>query len=176
MILHTGGRSLGATSTRSRPASREASRALLVGMTPSMAPSALITRTGEMRICSFTLKPRSIGPIASSPGTNTLAKTRLGGSEPEEDMASGHRPSRTGSHAPPATLGRCEHRLSCTILAPCCQDIMTIVESIHPGFLPQKERRSPKVSIMKPIECIVETAVYCDDMDTAEAFYREVLG
>ena len=69
MILQTGGRSLGATSTRSMPASRAASRALPVGMTPSMAPSALMTRTGEMRICSFTLKPRSIGPMTSSSGT-----------------------------------------------------------------------------------------------------------
>src|SRR5262249_17687163 len=66
MILHTGGRSLGATSTRSSPASRAASRALLVGMTPSIAPSAGMARTGEMRICSFTLMPRSIGPIVSS--------------------------------------------------------------------------------------------------------------
>src|SRR5271157_2792848 len=71
MTLQTGGRSLGATSTRSMPASRAASRALLVGMTPSIAPSALMTRTGEMRICSLTLKPRSIGPMTSSSGTRT---------------------------------------------------------------------------------------------------------
>ncbi len=68
---------VGATSTRSSPASRAASRALLVGMTPSMTPSALMTRTGEMRICSFTLIPRSIGPIASSSGTDKLGSTRL---------------------------------------------------------------------------------------------------
>ena len=36
MILQTGGRSLGATSTRSMPASRAVSMALPVGMTPSM--------------------------------------------------------------------------------------------------------------------------------------------
>ncbi len=78
MILQTGGRSLGATSTRSSPASRAASRALPVGMTPSITPSALITRTGEMRICSLTRMPRStgafrslrsLGPMASSSGT-----------------------------------------------------------------------------------------------------------
>src|SRR5262245_33570860 len=66
MILQTGGRSLGATSTRSRPVSRAVSRALLVGMTPSITPSALMTRTGESRSRSLTLKPRSIGPIVSS--------------------------------------------------------------------------------------------------------------
>src|SRR5271157_1078704 len=71
MTLQTGGRSLGATSTKSMPASRATSRALLVGMTPSIAPSALMTRTGEMRICSLTLKPRSIGPMTSSSGTRT---------------------------------------------------------------------------------------------------------
>ena len=86
MILQTGGRSLGATSTRSRPASRAASRALLVGMTPSMTPSALMTRTGEMRICSLTLIPRSIGPIASSSGTRIeerLARAVVTGGGPE---------------------------------------------------------------------------------------------
>jgi catechol 2,3-dioxygenase-like lactoylglutathione lyase family enzyme len=29
---------------------------------------------------------------------------------------------------------------------------------------------------MKPIQCIVETAIYADDLDGAERFYREVLG
>ena len=29
---------------------------------------------------------------------------------------------------------------------------------------------------MKPIECIVETAIYADDLDQAERFYRDVLG
>jgi catechol 2,3-dioxygenase-like lactoylglutathione lyase family enzyme len=29
---------------------------------------------------------------------------------------------------------------------------------------------------MKPIQCLVETAVYVDDLDSAERFYRDVLG
>jgi catechol 2,3-dioxygenase-like lactoylglutathione lyase family enzyme len=29
---------------------------------------------------------------------------------------------------------------------------------------------------MKPIECIVESAIYADDLTAAEAFYRDVLG
>jgi catechol 2,3-dioxygenase-like lactoylglutathione lyase family enzyme len=29
---------------------------------------------------------------------------------------------------------------------------------------------------MKPIECVVETAIYADELDLAETFYREVLG
>jgi len=29
---------------------------------------------------------------------------------------------------------------------------------------------------MKPIQCLVETAVYADDLDRAERFYRETLG
>jgi catechol 2,3-dioxygenase-like lactoylglutathione lyase family enzyme len=29
---------------------------------------------------------------------------------------------------------------------------------------------------MKPIQCLVETAVYADDLDLAERFYRDVLG
>lgn len=53
MIRHTGGFSLGATSTRSRPDSRARARASSVGMMPSWAPSAEITRIGEIRICSL---------------------------------------------------------------------------------------------------------------------------
>jgi len=29
---------------------------------------------------------------------------------------------------------------------------------------------------MKPIQCLVETAIYADDLEQAERFYREVLG
>jgi catechol 2,3-dioxygenase-like lactoylglutathione lyase family enzyme len=29
---------------------------------------------------------------------------------------------------------------------------------------------------MDPIRCIVEAAIYCDDLDAAEKFYRDVLG
>lgn len=53
MILHTGGRSLGATSTKSRPEVRAVDNASSVGRIPSWAPSALITRIGEIRICSL---------------------------------------------------------------------------------------------------------------------------
>ena len=49
-----GGRSLGATSTRSNPASRATPSACSVGIMPSCSPSAEMTRTGVMRICSFT--------------------------------------------------------------------------------------------------------------------------
>ena len=65
-----------------------------MGITPNMAPSALMTRTGEMRICSFTLKPRSIGPMTSSSGTRTRepspkrdASARLGGGNSIPDDA-----------------------------------------------------------------------------------------
>jgi catechol 2,3-dioxygenase-like lactoylglutathione lyase family enzyme len=30
--------------------------------------------------------------------------------------------------------------------------------------------------MMKPIQCLVETAIYVDDLDLAERFYREILG
>ena len=53
IILQTGGRSLGATSTKSRPAVRASDNASSVGIIPSWAPSALMTRIGEIRICSL---------------------------------------------------------------------------------------------------------------------------
>src|SRR5262249_28136554 len=109
MILQTGGRSLGATSTRSSPASRAASRALLVGMTPSMAPSALMTRTGEMRICSLTLKPLSIGPIASSSGTRNRkrpAGERAASTSVLESPAPGQKPTRPAPGQPSIVAGQ----------------------------------------------------------------------
>src|SRR2546427_111811 len=54
MILTTGGRARGATSTRSRPRSCAAARASSIVKTPSWSPLSAITRTGLMRICRFT--------------------------------------------------------------------------------------------------------------------------
>ena len=53
MIRQTGGFSFGATSTRSRPASRARLSASSVGMIPSCSPSPAITRIGVIRICSL---------------------------------------------------------------------------------------------------------------------------
>ncbi len=53
MIRQTGGFSLGATSTRSSPASRARFSASSVGMMPNWPPSAEITRIGVIRICSL---------------------------------------------------------------------------------------------------------------------------
>jgi len=50
MILTTGGRAVGATSTRSSPRSCAAASASSMGRTPSCSPVAVMTRTGLMRI------------------------------------------------------------------------------------------------------------------------------
>src|ERR1041384_7079793 len=50
MILTTGGRASGATSTRSRPRSCAAASASSIASTPSCWPSSAIARTGLMRI------------------------------------------------------------------------------------------------------------------------------
>src|SRR5262245_24206322 len=54
MILTTGGRAIGATSTRSNPRSCAAASASSTGITPSCSPPGPITRTGLMRICRLT--------------------------------------------------------------------------------------------------------------------------
>src|SRR2546422_257211 len=54
MILTTGGRASGATSTRSRPRSFAAAIASSIVNTPSWSPLSAITRTGLMRICRLT--------------------------------------------------------------------------------------------------------------------------
>src|SRR5215208_1709751 len=54
MILTTGGRAVGATSTRSNPRSIAAAKASSIGSTPSCSPAAVITRTGLIRIIRLT--------------------------------------------------------------------------------------------------------------------------
>jgi hypothetical protein len=53
MIRQTGGRAVGATSTRSRPASRAMRSASAVDVLPTFSSAALIRKIGEMRICSL---------------------------------------------------------------------------------------------------------------------------
>jgi hypothetical protein len=53
MILQTGGRAVGATSTRSSPASRANRSASLVEVLPTFSSLSLIRKIGEMRICSL---------------------------------------------------------------------------------------------------------------------------
>ena len=103
MILQTGGRSLAATSTRSSPASRAVSSALPVGMTPSIAPSALMTRTGLIRICSLIRCPRSalrsvrsMGPMTALLG-DVQENAPLGGADPHDQGS--------GPYAPDARPG-----------------------------------------------------------------------
>src|SRR6476620_10674842 len=79
MILQTGGRSVGATSTRSRLASRARSIAWAVGMMPYCSPAAPITRMGLMRIWSLMRGPMSRGgcrPNRSGGGIVGLLESR----------------------------------------------------------------------------------------------------
>ena len=59
MILTTGGRAVGATSTRSSPRSSAAASASSIGSTPSCSPVLVMTRTGLMRIIRLTRTRRS---------------------------------------------------------------------------------------------------------------------
>src|SRR5262245_26435435 len=53
MIRQTGGRAVGATSTRSRPASRAMRKASAVEVGPTFSSCALIRKIGEILICSL---------------------------------------------------------------------------------------------------------------------------
>src|SRR5262245_34937806 len=66
MILQTGGRTLGATSTRSSPASSAIASACSVGTTPTCFPSWSISRTSRMRSFSLILGPVGVGSERSS--------------------------------------------------------------------------------------------------------------
>ena len=53
MILQTGGRAVGATSTKSRPASRAMRSASDVDVEPTFSSLSLMRKIGEIRICSL---------------------------------------------------------------------------------------------------------------------------
>src|SRR5580765_178209 len=65
MSLQTGGRAIGATSTRSRSASAASSRALLIGTMPTCSPSGPTRRTSGTRIRSLILGSELMGPPRS---------------------------------------------------------------------------------------------------------------
>lgn len=84
-MRQTGGRSFGATSTKSSPTSRARRSASSTGMIPNCAPSSPITRTGEMRICSLTrvvifwsagrFEKRSIAICKPFPNRNSVRRS-----------------------------------------------------------------------------------------------------
>src|SRR5271155_4793792 len=57
MMRHTGGRSMGETSTKSNPASCATRMASTIGTIPNCSLFSLIRRTGEIRICSLQRNP-----------------------------------------------------------------------------------------------------------------------
>ena len=90
-----------------------------------------MTRTGEMRICSFTLKPRSIGPIASSSGTKKREeRLAWAGVSPVLlgpcDLRAAP-PERSLESAPLAVHGRRESNLSFTLPSSYCQGIVLVI-------------------------------------------------
>src|SRR2546421_5857181 len=62
MSLHTGGRAMGATSTRSRSTSPASCRARSRGTMPTCSPSGPTSRTSRARICSLTRGSTLMGP------------------------------------------------------------------------------------------------------------------
>src|SRR5581483_7201979 len=62
MSLQTGGRAIGATSTRSRSDSAASSRALPIGTMPTCSPSGPTRRTSGTRIRSLILGSELMGP------------------------------------------------------------------------------------------------------------------
>lgn len=91
MIRQTGGFSLGATSTKSSPASRARDNASSVGIMPSWAPSAEITRIGVIRICSLIRCCFSMAhvPGIGSPGTNAVRTGRTRAMSPRAARQNG---------------------------------------------------------------------------------------
>src|SRR6266545_878857 len=76
MILTTGGRAIGATSTRSSPRSSAAASASSTAITPNCSPPGPITRTGLMRICRLTRTRFSRSFVDS--GRTSFCETKKG--------------------------------------------------------------------------------------------------
>src|SRR5579883_2117804 len=95
MIRHTGGLAVGATSTRSSPASWARASASRMGTIPSCSPFRPISRTSRARMRSFILVSRSIDPqpplgrnsngMAAPPPPRTSPATDLIGGSPAGD-------------------------------------------------------------------------------------------
>jgi len=81
-MRQTGGRAVGATSTRSSPASRAWRRASAVETTPTCSSFSLIRRTGEMRICSLWRKFVEIRGSPIKPGPRWKRQLRRGQASP----------------------------------------------------------------------------------------------
>src|SRR5437588_9050190 len=76
MSLHTGGRAIGATSTRSRSTSPASCRARSRGTMPTCSPSGPTSRTSRARICSLTRGSTLMGPPQVSSRVRDRAPSR----------------------------------------------------------------------------------------------------
>lgn len=85
MILQTGGRASGEISTRSRPSSLARRRASSVSTIPTISPASSISRTGVMRMRSF-----SRGPDAG-PSRRGRSPPNPPGRGPEPELKGGRR-------------------------------------------------------------------------------------
>lgn len=87
-MRQTGGRAVGATSTRSRPASRARRNASAVEVEPTFSLFSSIRKIGEMRICSLWRKfveivsPRETVEPAGQPAPTVLTVDVLGPRKP----------------------------------------------------------------------------------------------
>src|SRR5439155_9281603 len=80
MILTTGGRAMGATSTRSSPFPSATASASSIGSTPNCSPVSEITRTGLMRIMRLTRTRRSRSFVLSgTPPGSRFSRCRVQG-------------------------------------------------------------------------------------------------
>src|SRR2546425_2666975 len=106
MILATGGRASGATSTRSRPRSTAAASASSTVITPSCSPSGAMTRMGLVRICRFTRMRGALLLVLSiarfgSPPQESEKRTPAA---PESAIASRRPPAEGSRHRNPRAL------------------------------------------------------------------------
>src|SRR6266550_302021 len=101
MILTTGGRASGATSTRSRPRSFAAAIASSIVNTPSWSPLSAITRTGLIRICRLTRVRGAL--LLSMGGSCAISFTEVKKADPDYPKIRNSSPtgevSRTLTHS-----------------------------------------------------------------------------
>ena len=101
MSLQTGGRAIGATSTRSRSASAASSRALPIGTMPTCSPSGPTRRTSGTRIRSLILGSELMGPPTVDARAVALLRCGAGAGHAKAPLRECARGPRSDRSAPP---------------------------------------------------------------------------
>lgn len=150
MILTTGGRAVGATSTRSSPRSVAAARASSMGSTPSCSPLAVMTRTGLMRIWRLTRIRFSRSLVDSEPPPRKKKRTSRRPGCPTMETVGATAPSPVSRAGPGHAATANRRAQGGEPIAPACSGAKVVAET---GWVnrPRRATRGAPVQLKLPL-------------------------